>query len=250
MAMSRAMERGQPRPHPFRSFSRLRAGPPALHRSRMNDERLIPPLTKAEIARGFRGNHERGYLPHLDFPSTEQSITYRLANAMPAERRPEWQHVLRIENDTERRRKIEAYVDAGHGSCLLRDPRIATIVEESLWHFDGERYHLLAWVVMPNHVHVLIEMTEMPLPKIIECWKSFTSRACGKVLGRRGQFWQEDYFDRFIRNDAHHARAVEYIEWNPVTAGLVRDASAWPHSSARFRSADGLVRPWLKARKK
>jgi REP element-mobilizing transposase RayT len=159
-------------------------------------------------------------------------------------------HLLRIENDTERRRQIEAYVDAGHGSCVLRDPRCAAIVEESLWHFDGERYQLLAWVVMPNHVHVLIELRQTPLSQIIECWKSYTSRACGRVLGRRGQLWQEDYFDRFIRNDAHHNRAVEYIEWNPVIAGLVREPGLWPQSSARFRSADGLVRPWLEARKR
>jgi len=97
------------------------------------------------------------------------------------------------------------------------------------------RYHLLAWVVMPNHVHVLIEVIQgYPLGDVIHSWKSFTAKQANKILGKTGAFWQRDYFDRFIRDEAHFANVVNYIHHNPVKAGLVRRAEDWPFSSARY----------------
>ena len=134
---------------------------------------------------------------------------------------------------TERERRIAAHLDAGHGACWLKDPRVSTLVENALLHFDGRRYRLLAWCVMPNHVHALVEMQEgFPLSEVVHSWKSFTANEANKVLGRTGDFWQREYHDRFIRDDDHYRNAVLYIENNPVKAGLAKTAEVWRYSSA------------------
>src|SRR5205814_7667603 len=85
----------------------------------------------------------------------------------------------------ELRRRIEEYLDAGHGQCWLRRPEIAALVEGALLHFDTQRYLLLPWCVMPNHVHALIETTAgWPLDGVLHSWKSFTSQEAGKILRR------------------------------------------------------------------
>jgi REP element-mobilizing transposase RayT len=194
------------------------------------------PLSEDEKALGFRGWHSRGYLPHFDSPGTRQMITYRLSDAMPASRRHEWEALLAIEDEREKRIKIEAYLDAGHGECHLRRPEIAGLVQENLLHFDGARYRLLAWAVMPNHVHALIETLATPLEEILHSWKSFTSKAANRLIGRKGEFWQAEYFDRYIRDEEHYGKAVRYIENNPVKAGLVKQPEEWLFGSARYRS--------------
>ena len=95
-----------------------------------------------------------------------------------------------------------------------------------------------AFVIMPNHVHVMIE-TRMgfPLQEILHSWKSFTANQANKLLGRSGEFWQREYFDRYIRNAEHYVQAVGYIEENPVKAGLAKVKMDWPWSSERFRNA-------------
>ena len=134
------------------------------------------------------------------------------------------------------RRRIETYEDAGYGACFLRDPRIAKLIEDALLHFDGERYHLLAWCVMPNHVHSLFEMLAgYSLVGILHSWRSYTAKEANRLLGRRGQFWDDDYFDRYIRDNDHLENAINYIEQNPVKAGLVTYAAQWKYSSARRR---------------
>ena len=136
----------------------------------------------------------------------------------------------------ELRRRIEEYLDAGHGNCWLSQPDIARPVELALFHFDGQRYLLLAWCIMPNHVHVMIETRDgFPLPDILHSWKSFTASQANKLLKRSGEFWQREYLDRYIRNVEHYQQAITYIEENPVKAGLARVKTDWPWSSARFR---------------
>ena len=193
------------------------------------------PLSSEEEQRGFRGWRSRGYLPHFDAPGTRQMITYRLADAMPASRCHEWLGLLSIEDERERRIKIEAYLDAGHGECHLRLPQIAALVQENLLHFDGDRYRLLAWVIMHNHVHALIETSQTPLAEILHGWKSYTGKAANRLLNRTGDFWQPEYFDRFIRDEEHLTKAIRYIENNPVKAGLVKSPEEWRFSSACFR---------------
>jgi putative DNA methylase len=128
----------------------------------------------------------------------------------------------------------------GHGECWLRQPAIAQLVEGAVLRFDQERYRLLAWWIMPNHVHALIETrVGFPLADVLHSWKSYTSSEANKRLGRRGDFWQREYLDRYVRDAEHYPAVVAYIEENPVKAGLAKVKTDWPCSSARFRSALG-----------
>jgi putative DNA methylase len=144
--------------------------------------------------------------------------------------------------DSTRRRRIEAYLDSGHGSCWLRDDRIACLMEDALLHFDGERYQLVAWCIMPNHVHVVARIHEgVAVGDVIYSWKSWVAKQGNKVLGRTGPMWQREYHDRYMRDEAHLAEAVRYVEDNPVNAGLVKRAEHWRWSSARRRSEEPLT---------
>ncbi|HEX9785338.1 MAG TPA: transposase, partial [Opitutaceae bacterium] len=117
--------------------------------------------------------------------------------------------------------KVEKYLDAGHGSCRMKDDRIAGIVARALKHFDGDRYDLLGWCVMPNHVHVVVRPREgHELPDIVHSWKSFSAKEANKVLGRKGEFWQPEYYDHLIRDEKDFARSMEYVLSNPEAAGL------------------------------
>jgi putative DNA methylase len=197
------------------------AGTTALHARRMKDH---------------LGWYSRDYLPHFDQPGLVQAITFRLDDSMPAEVLARWRDELAFLPDekskAELQRRIADYLDAGHGECLLRDPRIAKIVEDALLHFDGERYRLLAWVVMPNHVHVLIETREgWPLAGLAHSWKGFVAHEANQLLGREGAFWQREYHDRYIRNEKHLGFARNYIAQNPVKAHLCVNAEDWRWSS-------------------
>ncbi|MGZ5909374.1 MAG: REP-associated tyrosine transposase, partial [Reyranella sp.] len=138
---------------------------------------------------------------------------------------------LRLQDEVMQR--LDRELDARLGDCWLRRPEIASLVEDALLHFDKERYRLLAWCLMPNHVHVVIEMLDgRSLSEIVGNWKSFTAKRANAQLGRSGSFWHADYFDRYMRDEGHLARTIEYVEQNPVKAGLVGIASDWPWSSA------------------
>ncbi len=203
--------------------------------------RTNEPLLGVRASRPHNAWHSRGYLPHLDQPDIIQSITFRLADSVPADVIAAWKSELALKGReaasdprcAELRERIERYAGQGHGACWLRDERIAGQVEDALLHFDGVRYRLLSWVIMPNHVHALIETTPgFPLEAVVHSWKSFTAKQVNKILGRSGQVWEEDYFDRYIRDENHLSTVVDYIEQNPVKAGLVDTASDWRWSSA------------------
>jgi putative DNA methylase len=192
--------------------------------------------------------HDRGYLPHWEAGTQPQSITFRLADSLPQSLLASWEAELqRLPDDkrnAERRRRIEQALDQGIGACHLRRPEIARIVEEALLHFDGTRYQLHAWVVMPNHVHALITpLHGESLSAILHSWKSFTAKAANRVLGTSGQFWQEEYFDRMIRDEAHWDNVVAYIEQNPVKAGLCQRPEDWPFGSAHRGEEKRAGRP-------
>lgn len=175
--------------------------------------------------------HSRNYLPHCDTPGLIQSVTFRLHDTLPHAA------IERMSADTDNAQKqarVEQLLAAGHGSCWLQREDIATVMENALLHFDGARYRLLAWCIMPNQVHVLIETrAEHPLGDVVQNWKSFTAKKINTLLGRSGSVWLKDYFDRYIRVDHHLAATIDYIEQNPVKAGLVTQAADWPFSSAR-----------------
>src|ERR1035438_1793573 len=99
----------------------------------------------ADQPAGFRGWHERGYIPHRDSPGLTQFITWHLADAFPAALRGEWAALLEVEDDRERRKELEAYLDKGRGESWLRRPDIAAVCEDAVRHFDRERYTLKAW---------------------------------------------------------------------------------------------------------
>lgn len=235
--------------------SRLQAGAPkrtTLHRScppyNPGLEQFVQakqawsePLDDAARAAGFLGWHQRGYLPHHDLPGVTQLVTMRLCDAMPVARRGEWEALLMIENDRERRGALESYLDRGLGSCWLRQHAIARLVEESLRFWHGARYRLEAWTVMPNHVHVLVEIWQTPLFKLVMSWKRQTARKANQVLRREGSFWQREYWDTIMRDQKQLVRARRYVEQNPVKAGLVREASEWLWTSARFRDEYGVL---------
>jgi len=186
------------------------------------------------------GWHSRGYLPHFDGIELPQFITFNLADSIPYQVIQRWQRELKSVKSEEHklllRRRVEKYLDQGYGQALLRDPRIGGMVQDSLLKFDGVRYSLFAWVVMPNHVHSLMTRSEeFELKSILHSIKSYTAHRANKILQREGKFWFDDYFDRYIRSEKHFCKTVEYIENNPVKAGLCAKPGDWPFSSASFR---------------
>ncbi len=175
-----------------------------------------------------RGWRHRGFLPHLDAPDTVQAITFRLADSLP---RPVYER-LAATGEAGLTVRVDAEIDRGLGRCLLADPRHAQTVADALAHFDGERYRLIAWVVMPNHVHVVIaQIAGFRLSEIVQGWKSVSARRI-KAAGVEGAIWAPDYFDRYVRDEAHLEACVRYTENNPVKAGLPDRPEAWPFSSA------------------
>jgi REP element-mobilizing transposase RayT len=187
----------------------------------------------------FEGWHQRGYLPHRDEPGLTQLVTFRLHDSMPSSRRGEWESLLKIEDVLERRATLEDYLDRGAGECWLAKPDIAKHTEDALRYFEGRRYRLRTWVIMPNHIHVLVDISSAPLAKLMQSWKRFIAREANKRLNREGTFWQREYWDTYMRDSAQTLKALKYIEGNPVKAKLVREAKDWQWSSARFRNQNG-----------
>ncbi len=151
-----------------------------------------------------------------------------------------WKEELKHEQPAEiaaiMRRRVEAYLDQGHGSCYMKESRVATMVQNALLFHDQTKYRLAAWTIMPNHVHLLCApATGHNLAEIMHSLKSYTSSQANKTLGRKGRFWQKEYFDRYIRNARHFAKVLAYIENNPVKARLCEKAEDWDFGSASFR---------------
>ncbi len=103
----------------------------------------------------------------------------------------------------------------------MSNPRIAKIVHDALFHFEGVRHQISAWCVMPNHAHVVVRPLEgFSLPGVLQSWKGFSAREANKVLGRSGTFWQPEPYDHLIRDRADFAHCVEYVLGNPAQVGL------------------------------
>ncbi|MFM9994257.1 MAG: transposase [Phycisphaerales bacterium] len=170
-------------------------------------------------------------------------MTFRLADSLPQEVLIRWtgerDHTVRRAeqlgrplSDAELRRlrelhseRVEKWLDQGHGSCALRDPRIARLVRDALMYFDGQRYDLLAWCIMPNHVHAALRPhADQELSKILLSWKGFTGKRAREMLGGQGAFWQKESYDHIVRDARDLDRSIRYILANPAAAGLVD----WP----------------------
>jgi putative DNA methylase len=199
-------------------------------------KRLV--VSKEESRDGW---YSRGYFPHFEGEGVTQHVCFHLFDSLPQHVLDKWREELRTlperQSEIEKRTRIQDFLDSGYGECFLRDDRLAEIVEKALLFFDGKRYALHAWSVMPNHVHTMFTPeTGIKMGQIVHSWKSFTSNKCNEILNRTGKFWDRDPFDRYIRNDRHYRNAIAYIENNPVKAGLCEKPEAWRWSSAWRRA--------------
>jgi carbamoylphosphate synthase large subunit/REP element-mobilizing transposase RayT len=181
-------------------------------------------------------NVTRRHLPHWKQPGATYFVTFRLADSISSDILAEWreeraqwlklhpqpwdwktarEYMRRFEEEREQ------WLDQGHGSCLLRDPNAQEIVLQTLHHFDGDRYIVDAFVVMPNHIHVIVKpLGSNSLSVILHSWKSFASNRINEVLGRQGSLWMAETFDTIVRDWKHLAACRDYIEQNPAKAGL------------------------------
>ncbi|KAA6302387.1 MAG: Type-1 restriction enzyme R protein [Candidatus Ordinivivax streblomastigis] len=174
--------------------------------------------------------HDRN-LPHRNKEGLIQSITFRLADSLPQNVLKQIELELKTctdsEKDIQKRAKYEKWLDNGLGCCALAHPEMAQVMQDALKYHDGDKYDLLAWCIMPNHVHVLIK-TKSDLSRIVQSWKSFTGKwalANNKKFNLgipedASKFWMEEYWDRFIRDENHFNNTVNYILENPKKANL------------------------------
>lgn len=168
-----------------------------------------------------KGWHSRGYLPHFDSPERIQHVVFRTAGSLP-------KSALGAD--------IDAHLDRCEGERPLADPIVAQIVEDTIRHFDHARFRLFAWVIMPNHAHVVVEpLANFSLGATVRSWKAFSATKINERTGARGSFWARDYFDRYMRDESDLQQTIAYVESNPVRAGLAVEPRDWRWSSARLR---------------
>lgn len=198
------------------------------------------------------------HLPHWRKPGACYISTFRLRDSLPAEivaqmkaEEQEWQQHLaeaalknagRLPADEwaawqefqrMRLRKLDLLLDKGHGECLLRDPEHRVPLMEAFHHFEGVRVEMLAYAIMPNHAHTLCR----PLPgheleSLTGSWKRVSSQRIHRAMGRTGPLWQDESWDRIIRDAEHYSTAVRYIAKNPLVAHLNEsEATVWLHPS-------------------
>ena len=184
----------------------------------------------------FDVDEHRRNLPHWQQGECWVFVTWRLGDSLPKVKLDQWKeeraawlslHSEPWDRKTEAEyhdrfsRQIDEWLDQGSGSCVLKEPANANIVAEALRHFDGERYEIASFVVMPNHVHVLFRpLGDHALAEILKSWKGFMAREINRRSGKAGSLWQDEYWDRLVRNEGHFFKVVEYIRENPVKAGL------------------------------
>lgn len=217
-------------------------------------------------------DHCRGYLPHIE-NKQYQMITFRLYDSVPREVVEGWKETLSLlggpqtsklgqltSSQREQQEQasglreprkhsfsthkteadkllalLDKYEDAGYGSCVLKNDNVARIVHDAIFFYHGKKYNVISWCIMPNHVHVLIEvMKNISLSSILHSWRSFSSNEINKLLNRSGRLWMPEYFDRFIRDNDHFNNVIDYIHNNPVKAGLVKEATDYKWSSAGY----------------
>jgi type I restriction enzyme R subunit len=146
--------------------------------------------------------------------------------------------------------RMEGWLDAMPAVTHLADERLARQVMSSLYYFAGRRHDLLAFVVMPSHIHWVFQPLESwldarrdrrsPREEILHSINGFTGRECNRILRRSGAFWQHESYDHWIRDAGELERIIRYVENNPVKAELCANCEDWPFSSAHDRRRLGL----------
>ncbi len=177
------------------------------------------------------------YLPHWTADNAIYFITYRTADSLPPvaieklktelrilDRKLEWSDLTPEEEARKGKLKSEAYqrvLDNSYGACVLRRDDCAQVAADSLLHFAEQQYRLWAWCVMPNHVHTVVQPFQgFDLPGVLHGWKSVSSRRINNLIGARGTFWQSEYYDHLVRDEAEFQHYVKYTLQNPAVAGL------------------------------
>ena len=198
------------------------------------------------------GFHSRGVLPHLKREGGTYFVTFRQAGTLPKEvllQLKQERDAILAQAEAAKRpltwheqeelfrwysHRVDKYLDAGHGICCLRDPALADVVAGAIQFFEGQRYELCAWVVMPNHAHAVVwPMPGHVLSDILHSWKSFTSHEINKLLPTKvSPFWQSESYEHLIRDDEDLHRCCHYTLMNPVNAGLCARQEGWKWSSA------------------
>ena len=214
----------------------------------------------------------RRYLPHWHPPGAQFFITFRLAGSLPRKvlqhieeelaayrRQGESQHP-QTEEARRRFRLYERWLEQyRHGPTWLERPVIAGVVRAEIHRLDGERYTLLAYCIMPNHVHLLIDMAGYPLgeeqpeggkrgdflSETMRLLKGRSARFANQYLHRQGRFWWPESYDHVVRDEQALLRITRYIAQNPVKAGLVNHWEHWPFTWVRppLAEASGLLQP-------
>jgi hypothetical protein len=162
-------------------------------------------------------------LPHWESANGIYFVTFRLADSMPQQvlRQLRQDALGKVQGTKDFSERLESYLDSGVGSCYLKEFGVAEIVAGSLAQFDGARYNLLAWCIMPNHVHVVFQLRDGNLlHTVVHGWKSYTSLQINRHLSRRGALWQREYYDHLLRGGDQLQRAIRYTAENPRLAGL------------------------------
>ena len=234
----------------------------------------------------------RRNLPHWYVPGAAHFVTYRLHGSLPRSALEE----IQSRKESLLKRKVPAglsppqfreqvhkqlfapydrWLDQAKDDCLS-EPRVAALIRSNLYHHNGAKYHLMAYCVMPNHVHVLFQPIETdvvtsgspvdaatgeppvatigehadehsPLARIMHSLKSYTAHEANTILKRSGTFWQAESYDHWVRDDDELERIVGYILANPVKAGFVERPEIWFWCSCHDRFLiDGITDGWLK----
>ena len=194
----------------------------------LNPDRLVDPRSQPKTTPQWRGD-----LPHIYKEGCTYFVTFCLADAVPDRLRRR-----RTIEDAKDPTKIAEHFDLNPstGNRILRHREIAGIVESAMLYFQGERYALSAWCVMPNHVHVVVTpFADHTLSTILHSWKSYSAHEINKALQQSGRVWEQESFDHLVRSERAFEGFVQYTENNPVVAGLCHRPRDWSFGSARFR---------------
>jgi REP element-mobilizing transposase RayT len=201
----------------------------------------------------------RGRLPHWEKEEGLYFLTFHLADSLPSsvlEKIAERHRILEAANDNNANllpeqkalladyshTRIEEHFDHGVGLCPFRDMRVAGSMAAALRFREGKHYRLLAWCIMPNHVHVVVRLFPgRELAKVVKAWKNFSAKDANQALGRKGRFWQPEYYDRLIRNGDELSRAIRYVVENPAKAGLKNWTWVWSADQDVRATADQEV---------
>ena len=216
---------------------------------------------------------DSSYLPHWRVSGATYAVTFRLADSIPETALANYTQrrevlinrlhdlysqagsrntldkllAIRAEIAGFQETQVDTVLNESFGECHLRDPRIASLVENALRHFDGDRYQLIAWSVMPNHVHAIVKPAAgHELEDILHSWKSFTAKKANAMLGRAGSFWQEEYYDHVIRDGEDFRHQIHYVLDNPRRGNATtrwtasKYGSNWQEIARARRSGDGL----------